>query len=104
MDFREVVNARRSIKKYDANHKITDAELKQLFETVALSPSSSSSSSSSSDHVAPSRTRGGAATRRAQQASSGSMAGGVGGQQRATAVRRLKKEPVPEASKVNTPV
>jgi len=40
MQFAEIVANRRSIKKYDPNHAITDAELKALFERVILSPSS----------------------------------------------------------------
>lgn len=40
MEFREVLASRRSVKKYDPNHAISDAELKQLFDMVALSPSS----------------------------------------------------------------
>ncbi len=40
MQFAEIVSKRRSIKKYDPNHAITDAELKTLFERVILSPSS----------------------------------------------------------------
>jgi len=40
MDFRELVTTRRSVKKYDPNHEVSDAELKELFELVALSPSS----------------------------------------------------------------
>jgi len=40
MHFNEIVANRRSIKKYDPQHAITDAELKSLFERVILSPSS----------------------------------------------------------------
>jgi nitroreductase len=40
MQFAEIVAGRRSIKKYDPKHAITDAELKTLFERVILSPSS----------------------------------------------------------------
>ena len=40
MQFAEIVAKRRSIKRYDPKHVITDAELKTLFERVILSPSS----------------------------------------------------------------
>lgn len=40
VQFAEIVFNRRSIKKYDPNHVITNAELKRLFEKVILSPSS----------------------------------------------------------------
>ncbi len=40
MQFSEIVAGRRSIKKYDPRHVITDAELKAIFERVILSPSS----------------------------------------------------------------
>ncbi len=40
MQFAEIVANRRSIKRYDPKHSITDAELKTLFERVILSPSS----------------------------------------------------------------
>ena len=40
MQFAEIVAHRRSIKKYDPKHAITDAELNTLFERVSLSPSS----------------------------------------------------------------
>jgi len=40
MEFRDLVKARRSIKKYDPDHAISDAELEAIFEQVILSPSS----------------------------------------------------------------
>lgn len=40
MEFSDVVGARRSVKKYDPGHEITDEELKTLFGRVVLSPSS----------------------------------------------------------------
>ncbi len=40
MQFDSILAARRSVKKYDENHGISDAELKTLFEKVILSPSS----------------------------------------------------------------
>lgn len=40
MQFDETVTARRSVKSYDRGHKITDDELKAIFEKVILSPSS----------------------------------------------------------------
>ena len=40
MDFHDVVTSRRSVKKYDPSHLITDQELERLFSTVVLSPSS----------------------------------------------------------------
>jgi len=40
MDFSEVVRERRAVKKYHPRHAISDAELKAIFELVALAPSS----------------------------------------------------------------
>jgi len=40
MQFEEVVRARRSVKKFDPDHSVTDEQLKALFEQVVLSPSS----------------------------------------------------------------
>lgn len=40
MEFQAIVEGRRSVKKYDSNHKISDEELKRIFEKVVLSPSS----------------------------------------------------------------
>ena len=40
MQFDAILAARRSVKMYDENHGISDAELKTLFENVILSPSS----------------------------------------------------------------
>ncbi len=39
-DFFKVVEDRRSVKHYDPNHQMTDAEVKQLMETTLLSPTS----------------------------------------------------------------
>ena len=38
MQLAEIVANRRSIKRYDPKHLITDAELKTIFERVILSP------------------------------------------------------------------
>jgi nitroreductase len=40
MDYREVIEQRRSIKSFDSDKTISEAELKELFEEVILSPSS----------------------------------------------------------------
>jgi nitroreductase len=40
MEFTQVVQGRRAVKKYDPAHRITDDELKAIFSTVALTPSS----------------------------------------------------------------
>jgi nitroreductase len=40
VEFTDIVAARRSVKKYDPHHKISDADLRLLFEQVSLSPSS----------------------------------------------------------------
>ncbi|MBN4046748.1 nitroreductase family protein [bacterium AH-315-P07] len=40
MEFKDIVEKRRSIKSYEVDVSISDAELISLFETVALSPSS----------------------------------------------------------------
>lgn len=40
MEFTDLVRARRSVKQYDPAHPITDAELRALFEIVALTPTS----------------------------------------------------------------
>jgi nitroreductase len=40
MEFKKIVHERRSIKSYESDVPISDAELADLFETVALSPSS----------------------------------------------------------------
>lgn len=40
LQFAEIVAKRRSIKRYDPTHAITDAELKTIFDRVILSPSS----------------------------------------------------------------
>ena len=40
MEFLDIVQQRRSVKSYDAEKSISDAELKELFEEVVLSPSS----------------------------------------------------------------
>ncbi len=40
MQFDEVIRSRRSVKKFDSSHAVTDEELKDLFEAVVLSPSS----------------------------------------------------------------
>ena len=40
MDIQEVMRERRSVKQYDADHQITDEDLRELFELVVLSPSS----------------------------------------------------------------
>ncbi|MBI2143678.1 nitroreductase family protein [Candidatus Woesearchaeota archaeon] len=40
MDFEKVVKERRSVRDYDGNRAISDAELQRLFELVKLSPSS----------------------------------------------------------------
>jgi nitroreductase len=40
MHFEEIVTARRSVKNYDPNHTISDAELKAIFDKVVLAPSS----------------------------------------------------------------
>ncbi len=40
MEFSDIVQQRRSIKSYDAQKSISDAELKELFKEVTLSPSS----------------------------------------------------------------
>ncbi|MDA0836952.1 MAG: nitroreductase family protein [Planctomycetota bacterium] len=40
MDYKEVIEQRRSIKSYDPDKTISEAELKELFEEVILSPSS----------------------------------------------------------------
>ena len=40
MEFKEIIAGRRSVKKYDPDHAMTNAELKTLFEDVSLSPSS----------------------------------------------------------------
>jgi len=40
MEFREVVQKRRAVKKFDPGHAISDAELKHIFGQVALAPSS----------------------------------------------------------------
>ncbi len=40
MDLLEAIRSRRSVKHFDPEHKITDEELKHLFEFVALTPSS----------------------------------------------------------------
>lgn len=39
MEFKEIVQQRRSIKSYDPEKTISDAELKDLFDEVVLSPS-----------------------------------------------------------------
>lgn len=39
MDFNEIVQERRSIKSYETNVSVSDAELASIFEAVALSPS-----------------------------------------------------------------
>ena len=40
MEFLEIVQQRRSVKSYDPEKAISDAELKELFDEVVLSPSS----------------------------------------------------------------
>lgn len=40
MEFKKIVNERRSVKKYDTNHEITDDTLKSIFAQVILTPSS----------------------------------------------------------------
>lgn len=40
MDFSTIVTERRSVKRYDSEHAITDRELEAIFEKVVLSPSS----------------------------------------------------------------
>lgn len=40
MEFKDIVQGRRSVKKFDTRHAITDAELNCIFEQVILSPSS----------------------------------------------------------------
>lgn len=40
MEFANIVSGRRSVKKYDPDYAISDAELKTLFDHVSLSPSS----------------------------------------------------------------
>ncbi len=40
MEFQQIINERRSVKKFDASHEISDATLIELFSRVALSPSS----------------------------------------------------------------
>ena len=40
MEFDDILAGRRSVKKFDPNHNLTDAELKTLFGKVSLSPSS----------------------------------------------------------------
>ncbi len=40
MEFSEIIQQRRSVKSYDPEKTISDAELKELFEEVVLSPSS----------------------------------------------------------------
>ena len=40
MEFSEVVQGRRAVKKYDPAHRITDDELQAIFSRVALAPSS----------------------------------------------------------------
>jgi nitroreductase len=41
MELKEVIESRRSVKKYDTDYKIDDATFKTLFDRVRLSPSSS---------------------------------------------------------------
>ena len=36
MDFKKIVQERRSIKQFDANHKITKAEINELFKMTLL--------------------------------------------------------------------
>ncbi|HPF13182.1 MAG: nitroreductase family protein [Planctomycetes bacterium] len=40
MDTIEAIRQRRSVKKYDPNHRMSEDEIRQLFETVRLSPTS----------------------------------------------------------------
>ncbi|MCH6580416.1 MAG: nitroreductase family protein, partial [Nitrospinae bacterium] len=40
MEFSEIVQQRRSVKSYDPEKTISDAELRELFDEVVLSPSS----------------------------------------------------------------
>ncbi len=40
MEFGDVVKSRRSVRNYDSSRKISDSQLKELFELVKLSPSS----------------------------------------------------------------
>lgn len=40
MEFDAIIQGRRSFRKFDPNHEISDAELKKIFEKVSLSPSS----------------------------------------------------------------
>ena len=40
MEFKDIVQERRSIRSYEVDVSISDGELADLFETVALSPSS----------------------------------------------------------------
>jgi nitroreductase len=40
MEFSDLARARRSVKSYDPAHAVTDAELRALFELVALTPTS----------------------------------------------------------------
>ncbi len=40
MEFDDILAGRRSVKKFDSHHSLTDAELKTLFGKVSLSPSS----------------------------------------------------------------
>jgi len=38
MDFKKIVQERRSIKYFDANHKMTKDEINELFKMTVLSP------------------------------------------------------------------
>ena len=40
MEFKDIVNSRRSVKKYDASHEISDETLKSILGQVVLTPSS----------------------------------------------------------------
>lgn len=40
MELVEAIRTRRSVKKFDPNHEMTDAEIRRLFELVALAPTS----------------------------------------------------------------
>jgi nitroreductase len=40
VNFEEIVSWRRSVKHYDPNHQVSDAELKRIFDRVILAPSS----------------------------------------------------------------
>ena len=40
MEFKDTINKRRSVRNYDNSKEVTDAQLKELFDTVSLSPSS----------------------------------------------------------------